>query len=594
MKSSFKNISGSKLPIALIVIFWISAILVYRPWQKNLIVNDVVSYYGYLPAAFIHHDLRLSFTENTKEYKHKFWPEKAANGGKVIKTTMGLSYLYAPFFLAGHVVAVISGAPRDGFSMPYQMGVVIGGLFYFILGLYFLRRLLLLYFSEKVTGWTILSVFAGTNLLWYSTLDNLMSHQYIFSLLCIFMYYVIEWHRQQKWKTAVIIGLSGGLLVLIRPPMVLCVLIFLLFNVYDRHTLKEKLGLLMRNKTGLLLMLLNAVLVFLPQLFYWKYVTGHWFFVSYVNERFYLAQPHLWEGLFGFRKGWFLYTPLMLFSVLGLFALKKKVPELFLPALLLLCLTIYLFLSWWAWWYGGSFGNRAFIDWYPVFVFPIAALYSRVFEQSGKMAAGVLAFFAIFFCCLNVFQTWQYNRELIHYDSMTKAAYFNGFFATEKTKAWEELLDEPAYDRAKNGLPEIYLPAEIDSIKPADVICLKGANRLMVSGEFNTDMALRSSKNYVAAWETFSFVRMDANKIAIIANNKKYVCADHGDGDKLKANKDRPSTWETFELIYLGNNRVALRSDNGKYVDIGFHEPYALTATGDSITIRTMFRIYIN
>ena len=77
-----------------------------KPWknaekQNSLINWDITSYYAYLPAYFIHDDLTLSFTDNDSinySAKHQFWPEIAPNGGKVIKTTMGLSFLYAPFF----------------------------------------------------------------------------------------------------------------------------------------------------------------------------------------------------------------------------------------------------------------------------------------------------------------------------------------------------------------------------------------------------------------------------------------------------------------------------------------------------------------
>ena len=75
-----------------------------KPWknaekQHSLIDWDVTSYYAYLPAYFVHDDLTLSFTDNDSinySAKHQFWPEKAPNGGKVIKTTMGLSYDGAP------------------------------------------------------------------------------------------------------------------------------------------------------------------------------------------------------------------------------------------------------------------------------------------------------------------------------------------------------------------------------------------------------------------------------------------------------------------------------------------------------------------
>ena len=90
------KLSLSKWLILLISIFWISIISAYKPWQSNLIANDVVSYYGYLPAIFIHHDVTLKFIEKDPEFfSGKYWPETATNSGKVIKTTMGLSMLYA-------------------------------------------------------------------------------------------------------------------------------------------------------------------------------------------------------------------------------------------------------------------------------------------------------------------------------------------------------------------------------------------------------------------------------------------------------------------------------------------------------------------
>ena len=580
--------------LVFIAILWIAIIAAYRPWQKNVIVNDVVSYYGYLPAAFIHGDLKLGFTENTKEYKYKFWPEKAANGGKVIKTTMGLSILYAPFFVFGHTAALVSGEAADGFSAPYQIAVIAGGLFYLLLGFYYLRKTLLLYFPDKITAFTLLSVFAGTNLLWYSTMENLMSHQYIFSLLSIFIWHTIRWHKAPTLKTALYIGLLGGLLTLIRPTMIFCFLFFALYHVYNLQTLKEKWKLCMSNKVQLLLMAFGVFFVFLPQLFYWKYVTDQWFFFSYVGERFYFDHPHLAEGLFGFRKGWLLYTPMMGLALAGLFFMRKKAFPLFLPVALISLLMIYVLLSWWAWWYGGTFGNRAFIDWYPLLVFPLAGLYNAILERGKTFLKTVLIVCVCAFTALNMFQSWQFSRELIHYESMTKGAYFEGFFATRKTQKWEELLDEPAYDRARSGLPESYSEEEIKAIKPTDVICLKGSNRLIISCEINSTTALSSSKNYIAAWETFLFIRKENNKISWKANNKKYVSADLHLLGKLVANRDVAGPWETFELIYLGNNRIALKADNHKYVSIDPQEPHMLIAKSDTITARETFRIYIN
>ena len=116
-----------------------------KPWknadnnkEKSLVINnDVVSYYAYLPAFFIHDDIKLNFTENSKIDYHakcQFWPEKSPNGGKVIKTTMGMSFMYSPFFLAGHIYANNSQYKADGFSKPYEFFLVFSCLFYLIIG----------------------------------------------------------------------------------------------------------------------------------------------------------------------------------------------------------------------------------------------------------------------------------------------------------------------------------------------------------------------------------------------------------------------------------------------------------------------------
>jgi len=59
---------------------------------------------------------------------------------------------------------------------------------------------------------------------------------------------------------------------------------------------------------------------------------------------------------------------------------------------------------------------------------------------------------------------------------------------------------------------------------------------------------------------------INANKIALKANNGQYVCAENGGGSNLVANRDWILAWETFRRIDLGNNEVALQAANGQYV----------------------------
>ena len=67
---------------------------------KRVIENDVIIYYGYLPATFIYQDISLRFIGNYPGEKHfVFWAKKLPNGNRVFKMTMGVSMMISPFFL---------------------------------------------------------------------------------------------------------------------------------------------------------------------------------------------------------------------------------------------------------------------------------------------------------------------------------------------------------------------------------------------------------------------------------------------------------------------------------------------------------------
>ncbi|MGQ0829460.1 MAG: DUF7910 domain-containing protein [Bacteroidota bacterium] len=584
--------SLSKWLIVVIALFWISIIFNYKPWQKNLINNDVVSYYGYLPAAFIYQDLSLEFAKEDPFFFDKFWPNIAPNGGRVIKMSMGLSMLYAPFFFIGDAASYFIDEFQTGYTQTYQVCLLFSCLFYLILGLIFLRKLLLFYFSEKITSLTIASVFFGTNLIWYTTLDGLMSHGYLFSMVSIFLYLVVKWHRENKVSTAICIGLAGGLITLIRPTLILCFLIFILYDVYNKQTVIEKYKILKNNFWSLTLIILGFIIVISPQLAYWKYITGDWLFFSYVGERFYFNQPHLIEGLVGFRKGWLLYTPVMVFAILGMFYLRKNIPAFFLPVIITFFLSVYVILSWWCWWYGGSYGQRPFVDFYGILALPMACFYKQVIEFGKKSIKILITVLVLLLVTLSLFQNWQYRNDFIHYDSMSKESYFLGFFAKQNTAEWYESLDVPDYDRAKNGLNETITWEEITQIKPSDRIFFNGYNMKSISCEIGSNAELTASRFDVGSWETFSLTHLGNNKIALKADNGKYVCNEHNISGKLIANRDTIGAWETFEIIYLGK-KIALKADNGKYVSVNENEPHQLMAISDTISKRELFRIHI-
>jgi hypothetical protein len=67
-----------------------------------------------------------------------------------------------------------------------------------------------------------------------------------------------------------------------------------------------------------------------------------------------------------------LYSPILLFMFWGLVSGRKDTRTSFLGTSITFVVITYVFASWWAWWFGAAFGHRCYIEYLPVFAFPIA------------------------------------------------------------------------------------------------------------------------------------------------------------------------------------------------------------------------------
>jgi len=463
--------------ISLIVIFLSVISVLYlegikKMWQNEarVVFWDVKSYYAYLPAIIINGDPLLKFVDESPQiYGDKFWPETAENGNKVIMTSMGLSMLYLPFFLVGHLVAYLTGAEMSGYSAPYFFFLLLSSLFYLFLGLLCLRKILLKYFSDKITAITLAAIYFGTNIVWYSIYEATMSHVYSFSLFAFFLYYTIKWHENQNLKTSIILGLIFGLIALVRPTNAIIVLFFIFYNISSFKDLIINIKLFIKNYKFILIISVFAFIILIPQLIYWKYVTNHWFYYSYGNKgNFFFGNPQIINGLFSYRKGWFIYTPIMLIAVISIPLLLRniKINMFFIPILIFVTLNIYIIFSWWSWWYGGGLGIRALIDSYAIMSIPLAAFLDWVAKRKLIIKISSYSVFTIFLL-LGLFTNFQYYYGAIHWDSMTKEAYWDSFLKAKGSPNLKFLIRTPNYEKAMIGIQEIIEPEiiEIDTKK---------------------------------------------------------------------------------------------------------------------------------
>jgi len=447
----------SVLTLTLLIAFMTGTMLSEKHWreEQRIIEHDAISYYAWLPATFIYHDLSLSFADDYQG-PHKFivWPEKGPGGKYVIKTSMGLSLLWTPFFLAGHVTALISGADAGGYSPPYKFWLLVSALFFLTAGLVYLRRILLQDASDTIAAIVLVAFVIGTNLYWYTLYQGTMSHVYSFALINAFIWYSIKWYSEgdRKAWSALRLGLLIGLITLIRPTNIIIVLFFLLYGMTRAGSLRQRGREIIADYRLLALTAFTAFIVWLPQMVYWREMTGQWVYFSYgSDERFFFADPAIIKGLFSWRKGHFIYTPLMVFAFAGIFVLWKRRSPHALPITIFVPFNIYIIFSWWCWWYGGGFGQRAFIDSYALMAVATASLLSAGIGPGKKwIRYPVMATFLLL-ASLGVFNNFQYYHGAIHWDSMTREAYFDSFGRVRPSERFNQLLEEPDYERAREG-----------------------------------------------------------------------------------------------------------------------------------------------
>ena len=207
------------------IIWFLLGTFYYPKWKAGgseaTISWDVAGYYHYLPGIFIYHDLKrqdwLKYINDTylpsPAYDQNFVHE--ASGNKVNKYAIGQSILYTPFFLVGHLYAKVSDKyEADGYSAPYQRAIWFGSLCFAILGLVLLRVILLLYYDDKITMWTLLAIGLATNYMEYASITNAMNHSWLFTLLCALILFSILFYERATWWAAAGIGVTLGLSIL--------------------------------------------------------------------------------------------------------------------------------------------------------------------------------------------------------------------------------------------------------------------------------------------------------------------------------------------------------------------------------------------
>jgi hypothetical protein len=407
-----------------IVDFTPIGIVPYTPRSNNaqriFITNDGAGYYTYLQEMFI------------EGYK----PEGAAtdvfleNGRVGNIYPIGVALLETPFFLIARSISNLAGLHlREGLNEIFQLFSAVSSAFYFLLGVYFLYKFLINLTNRKNLIIILLSIVYGTNLLFYSsgTWGLNYTHIYSFALISIFLYIIPIFYSIKGRSVifySILIGLLIGIITMVRLQNCLFVIVFLLYNVKSFKELKIRF---IKYIQYFILALIISLITFSPQIYWWLTHTGSWIINLYSEggQNFNWTKPEIFNFTFSIHKGLFFWTPLWLFGYLSI-CLKDHIAQKWRYSLaIFLILKLYICSSWWCWWYGGSFGQREYVDIVGILALSLVIFFNYLSKFSGhkwfllRCCPKIFIILIVMFVIINLVYLKAIIRGIIPFDFST-------------------------------------------------------------------------------------------------------------------------------------------------------------------------------
>ncbi len=414
--------------------------------ENNLTINtDGSGYYAYLPQWFIYSDSpHFSFLpEICKKYHTNKFIAGIQMGFKkqgIDKYFIGTPICISPFFLVNHILQKAIGKAPDGYSKSYQFSIAISALFYSLFGIIGLIKLLKLFnLSNSIISLMVVFTAIGTSVNFYASFNPSFSHIYSFCCISWFLFFSKRWSISREANNVIWLGFLLGLIFIIRPTNIFIALItpFLFKNSCDFKIIVFEL--FKKFKSKILISFFLFFGLFFLQLYNVHSQIGRWTLNTYSDEHFdFLLNPKWFEVLFGFEKGFFIYNPILFLLLPAIIWGVIKRTYFTLGFLFFFIGITYLTSSWWCWWYGGGLGMRPFVDFTSLFILIIALFYDSI----HTLLKSIVIIYSI--CVIYFYQILQiqFNRNILHYDLMTKEKFWNIFLKTDKRYSWMSHFEE--------------------------------------------------------------------------------------------------------------------------------------------------------
>jgi hypothetical protein len=382
--------------------------------------HDPTYYYSYVRSAVVDHDLNL---EN--EYQHfKINNYETSSTGYPVNTyTIGFPLLVLPFYALIHAVIDFLNhcglaIKAYGYGKPYQLAFCLGSIFYGFIGLNLCFSILRRYFSEKISIISLSLTIFTTNLFYYFAVEPFMSHVCSFFSVSLFFYLWNKTLTNGKQSYYFWLGIAAGLMILVRQQNAAFIVVALIGFLWRGAS--WRMGDLSKSMA---LAVCGLLLGLSPQLLAWKEIFGSWLVYSYGQQSFiYKFDPQIFQVLFSSRHGLLSWHPIIIICLIGVLLSTRKYPRLGVLLFTGFLLQLYITSSWWCWWLGNSFGNRAFVSCSLIFSFGLAYILSQeiIKIKSWKFIAS--------------------SMVLVAWNMLLAVSYLTKFIPQTKSFLWSNLL----------------------------------------------------------------------------------------------------------------------------------------------------------
>ena len=344
--------------------------------------SDEIQYFAYLRSIWFDRD--LSF-DNEYQYFydrgiskspgfHETFLERTTDTGRRINFgTIGCAIVWAPFYAVGDLVARATGAPADGFSTPYIAAIAVGSAVYgflaLVLAILCAGRLGLDGFAAALAIWL------GTPLLFYMYVAPPFSHACSAFGVALFTYVWLRVRDTWSPRGMMALGAAGALMAMIREQDAFFIagpaVDFVLWA-----SQKPEVDRVKPQVQGVIAAVVAFALAFAPQAVTYLILNGHFGPHSSVGHKMNWRAPHALQVPFSPEHGFFVWTPLAVLALGGIFCLLmapdprasapvesdvRRIRHAAVALFVMVALQIYVGGSVESWTVAGAFGQRRFI-----------------------------------------------------------------------------------------------------------------------------------------------------------------------------------------------------------------------------------------